>query len=465
MYSSLKKEVLPQLIPPNSGILAAISGGPDSVALAHILWRYLKDFPEQNLSLVLTHVNHKVRKEADDEAELVRTLADQWEVPLILHEFNAIENAARCRKSFQEASREWRYARWREDMEKWGSNLLATAHHLGDQAETVLYRLIRGSGTSGLAGIYPYRDKVIRPLLSVTKKDILAYCQTEKLAYYIDASNLEPHYVRNKIRIELLPELEKEYNQKIIEALGRTAEILRWDEEFISSHVEKLWTRFSRVDTDGYLVLNNEAWEQPEAVLSRLLRRAAAEITGKHRGLEYKYIKILMKEGRKTGWRQDLPGIKVESTKEGCLFLQGEAEQIIPQDLDIPLRVQEWCDLPGTEFKAGIFNKMISEKDILWWTEFDCEILEKEYSLVFRRRRPGDRMYFEKLGHKSIKKILQENNISSKKRGLIPLLAYGSKVVWIPGVCRSDSFLPVNRFSQKCYVFVSKTGRDVPILD
>ncbi len=468
MYSFLNAEVLPQLIPPNSRILTAVSGGPDSVALTHILGCYRRDNPDQNLFIIVSHVNHKVRKEAEDEAELVRKLAGQWGFPFILHEFDSKDNAYKCRKSFQEASREWRYARWQEDMEKWGCNLLATAHHLGDQAETVLFRLIRGSGTAGLAGIYPSKDGIIRPLLSVTKKAIIDYCHAQGLVYAIDKSNFEPLYDRNKIRLTLLPQLEKEYNYKIQEALGRTAELLRWDEEYISSQVEKVWNQFSRVTEQGYVVLAHDVWDQPEAVLSRLLRKAAAEISGEPRGLEYKYVKMIMKEGKKTNWRQDLPGIKVESQRNGFFFFRGELvlkdKQInyclldgVPQNLEIPLLPRKWYSLPGIDIQVGIFDQILSEQEILYSTEFDMKkILALDSPLVCRMRRSGDRMYFEKFGHKNIKKVFQEKKISVKERGLIPLFAHEHNIVWIPGVCRSDSFIPDRGHLSKFYGLVSK---------
>lgn len=465
MYAVLSTEVLPQLIPPNSKILAAVSGGPDSVALGHILWRYVRENPDQDLSLVVSHVNHRARKEAGQEAELVKMLALQWQAPFILHEFDSKEYASKCQKSFQEAAREWRYARWQGDMEKYGCNLLATAHHLGDQAETVLYRLIRGSGTAGLAGIYPAKDKIIRPLLAVSKKEILQYCLRQGLPYALDKSNFEPLYDRNRIRLELLPEIQRKYNERIQEALGRTAELLRWDEEYLSSQVERVWPEYCRYTDQGHLIMAYQAWEQPEAVLSRLLRRAAALVSGEPRGIEYKFIKLLMKEGRKIGWRQDLPDMQVEAARNGFVFLRKELDQEgrswqreePPLDWEIPLTLGKWHPLPALGLQVGIFNRLADGPDILWWTELDQKkVLESKKLLICRLRRPGDRMYFTKIGHKSIKKVFQENHIQGSQRERLPFFVQDQLVIWIPGICRSDSFLPANEHSSKLYGIVSK---------
>lgn len=460
MYTSLSSEILPKLIQPHSRILAAVSGGPDSIAMSHILWRYINDNKELNISLIICHVNHKARPEADQEAELVGRLAVKWGIPFILHEFDSNKNALLFRQNFQEASRDWRYQRWLEDMREHGCDLLATAHHLGDQAETVLYRLMRGSGTAGLAGIYPSKENIIRPLLSVTKEDILKYCLEENLPYAVDSSNMKMLYDRNRIRLELLPYLERKYNHRIQEALGRTAEVLRWDEEYINSQVDRLWSKYCLVESEKQTGLSFEAWEQPEAILSRLLRRGASRVLGDPRGLEYKYIKLLIQEGNKAGWRQDLPGLRVETGKNGFFFFRRELrqEQNLPGILldQKGLFLGKWSDFPEIGVKVGIWIVPPPNQKIIWMAELD----EREYSslqepLVCRTRAAGDRMYFQGLGHKTIKKVFQENGVPAKARDTILLIAQGNLVIWIPGVCRSNSMLPADTSSSRVYCIVS----------
>ncbi len=462
MYARLSSEVLPQLVLPHSRILVAISGGPDSIAMGHILWRYMNDNENQDISLIISHINHKAREEAEEEVELVRNIAHQWDVKFVLHEFNAKENAELVKKGFQEASRDWRYKCWQEDMKRHGYDLLATAHHLGDQAETVLYRLIRGSGTTGLAGIYPHKGNIIRPLLSVTKAEILEYCQEQNLVYAIDKSNLNPIYDRNRIRIELLPELEKKYNDKIQLALGRTAEILRWDEEYINNQVNKIWTKYCTYESDAEVVISLEAWEQPEAILSRLLRRAVSRITEETRGLDYKFIILILNHGKQTGWSQDLPGIRVEATKNGFFFFRRELEQgdsnlTNYQIAEQHLTLGKWIELPESGLKIGIQRSCETEKKILWSAEIDeAEFSKLKQPLVYRKRRPGDRMYFEKIGHKAIKKVFQDEKISIKQRETIPVIATDELVIWIPGVRRSDSMIPTGSSSSIVYCLITE---------
>jgi len=472
MYGKLRTHVLPQLIPPNAKVMVAVSGGPDSMALSHILWRYVQEEPSRGISLILAHVHHGVRKESDDEVRLVQTMAEKWETPCIVHRFDGKGYAKSMGQSFEEAAREWRYARWKEDMRKEGCTLLATGHHLGDQAETILYRLFRGSGTAGLAGIYPTRDSIIRPLLMFRKTDILNYCAREALPYALDRSNEEPVYVRNRIRLELLPQLEKDYNPRIQEALGRTGELLRWDEEYLTQQVEVAWKHYRIKDSVGTIGLSREVFNEPAAILSRLLRRASMQVTGEPRGLGFTYVTKIMGSEGKTGWRQDLPGLMVEISDVGIWFKGYEAtaqeygdviaihnQQILNQGFpEITLDMGRWCKIPSLKLDIGLLEEWnrSSEDGTLDGPDDKVAVFSRELlgqfsdPLVCRTRRQGDRMWFQGVGHKSLKKVFQENNISVKLRNELPLIASGTEVIWIPGIHQSGLCQP-NHSTQRVY--------------
>ncbi|MDR3543189.1 MAG: tRNA lysidine(34) synthetase TilS [Desulfosporosinus sp.] len=464
MYEKLRTHVLPQLIPPNAKVMVAVSGGPDSMALSHILWRYIREEQLSGISLVLTHVHHGVRKESDNEVQLVQNMAAKWEIPCIVHRFDAKGYAKTMGQSFQEAAREWRYARWKEDMRQEGCTLLATAHHLGDQAETILYRLLRGSGTAGLAGIYPAKDSIIRPLLTLGKADILNYCAREALPYALDRSNEERLYTRNRIRLELLPELEKDYNPRIQEALGRTGELLRWDEEYLALQVEAAWIHYHISDSNGTIGLSRDVFTEPAAILSRLLRRAAMLVTQEPRGLGFIYvIKIIDSEGR-PGWTQDLPGMTVEISDEGIWFkcsavhkekfddienspVQEMSNLILPE---IALELGRWSEIPSLKVDIGLLEEgnfspaeVDPDRHESKVAVFSRDLLDEfPDKVVCRTRRQGDRMWFQGVGHKSLKKVFQEENISVKVRNELPLIAVGVEVFWIPGVRQSGLYRP-----------------------
>ncbi len=443
--------------------MVAISGGPDSIALSHILWRYVQEERIRGISLLLTHVHHGVRKESDSEVLLVQDMAARWEIPCIIHRFDAKEYAKTMGRSFQEAAREWRYARWKEDMIKEGCTLLATAHHLGDQAETILYRLLRGSGSAGLAGIYPSKDSIIRPLLMFGKTDILNYCAREGLPYALDRSNDEPVYIRNRIRLELLPELERSYNPRIQEALGRTGELLRWDEEYLAQQVEAAWKLHHIRDPAGTIGLSQDVFTEPAAILSRLLRRAATLVTGERRGLGFSYVAKIMGAKGKSGWMQDLPGMTVKIADDGIWFHchatpTGEFGDLVKiHDLQtVNLAFPEielnmgWSNIPSLKLEIGLLEEWdfapVNENFSSFKNQvavFSRDLIGRIAGpLVCRTRRQGDKMWFQGVGHKSLKKVFQEEKVSNKVRDGLPLIAFGGEVLWIPGVRQSDLCRP-----------------------
>ena len=458
MYERLHTHILPHLIPQNAKVLVAVSGGPDSMALSHILWRYVREEQIKGISLVLSHVHHGVRKESDDEERMVQKMAEEWETPCIIHRFDSKAYAKARGQSFQTAAREWRYARWKEDMLKEGCTLLATAHHLGDQAETILYRLLRGSGTAGLAGIYPTKDSTIRPLLTFSKADILNYCKREALPYALDRSNEEPVYVRNRIRLELIPELERDYNPRIQEALGRTGELLRWDEDYITQQVEVAWKNYHLEALVDGIGLKRDVFTEASAILSRLLRRAAMLVTHEPRGLGFDYVVKIMDSQGKVGWVQDLPGMRVKITEEGVWFkantesvksnvisTSGKETPNLPFT-EISMDIGVWYELPSLnmEIKLQEEAEYYSANGSFDGQEntvavFSKDLLEKfSERIVCRTRRQGDRMWFRGVGHKSIKKVFQEENIPVMQRNCLPLIACENEVLWIPGVRQSD---------------------------
>jgi tRNA(Ile)-lysidine synthase len=453
LYQRLCSQIFPELIRDKDRILVAVSGGPDSVALGHILWRYVREESSRELAIAFSHVHHGMRRESDAEALLVQKMAAGLGVPCFVHRFDAKEYAALSGQSFQAAAREWRYARWQEDCRREGYTLLATAHHLGDQAETLLYRLLRGSGTAGLSGIYPRKGILIRPLLDFSKEELLAYCAQEGLAYALDSSNLEPLYDRNRIRLELLPELARNYNPQILAVLGRTAKILRWDEEFLEIKTEEAWQKYYRSRGKEELCLDRTVFQEPAALLSRLLRRAAAKVSGEPRGIAFSYVEKIIACKNQTGWSQDLPGLRVEILSGEIRFSKKkktEAGLSEAPTLNVPLPVGEWVGLAAIGVTIGLFpagcgerqpgEDLLREKEGLWTVFNARELAAAGQPLVCRFRAPGDKMWFKAVGHKELKKIFQEAGVPAAAREKLPLIAVAEEVLWIPGVRRGDRY-------------------------
>ncbi|MBW2170623.1 MAG: tRNA lysidine(34) synthetase TilS, partial [Deltaproteobacteria bacterium] len=211
-------------------VLVGVSGGPDSVALLHSL---VAIAPKWSLRLVVAHLNHQLRgPTADEEAAFVSKIAAGLGIPCKIASRNVAEYGIRYRLSVQEAARAVRYAFYDEVAAEYSADKIALGHHADDSAESILIHLLRGTGPLGLVGIPPVRDgRIIRPLIDLTRKEILAYLERHGLEYVLDRSNLDTDYLRNRIRHQLLPLLREEYNPNMVDALNRLGSILGDEED------------------------------------------------------------------------------------------------------------------------------------------------------------------------------------------------------------------------------------------
>ncbi|MEW8956858.1 tRNA lysidine(34) synthetase TilS, partial [Clostridium sp.] len=208
------------MISKNDKVLVALSGGPDSICLIHIL-NELKD--ELGIEILAAHLNHCLRGEdANKDEEYVREFCKSLNIQCYVKRVDINRYAKERALSSEMAGREARYEFFNDLKEEFNINKIAVAHNLNDQAETVLMRLMRGTGIEGLIGIRPVRDNIyIRPILSLNRHEIEAYCEDNKLLPRIDKTNLETIYSRNKVRLELIPYIEKNFNEDIINTLNR----------------------------------------------------------------------------------------------------------------------------------------------------------------------------------------------------------------------------------------------------
>jgi len=232
-----------RLLVPRETVLVAVSGGPDSLALLHLLTRLRTPW---QLTLHVAHVDHGLRPEAVEDAAFVESIGRAWDVPVTVKTVD-VRGERQPGESVQQAARRLRYRALAEVARTVDARRIALGHHADDQAETVLMRLLRGAGPTGLAGMRPRRGPYIRPLLGVTRADVEAYCRRFGLEPRRDPSNLSPQYLRSRIRHHLLPILEQEYNPNIRTVLSRTAALLREEDDL----VEALARRAHRRLQDG----------------------------------------------------------------------------------------------------------------------------------------------------------------------------------------------------------------------
>ena len=236
-----------EMFQPGDLVVVAVSGGPDSVCLLHILHTLRK---ELGINLLVAHYDHGLRPGEDaSETRFVTSLAESMAVPFETERAKSLLH--RRTPSLEEAARNARYRFLEKVRREHDAQKIALAHQLNDQAETVLMRMLRGSGPSGLGGIPPCRDQVIvRPLIEVSRKEVEAYIKARKVSYVVDSSNLQASFLRNRIRLELVPLLEQ-YQPRLAERLAETAEILRMEDEYLEQIVTAWVDGESDTSPDG----------------------------------------------------------------------------------------------------------------------------------------------------------------------------------------------------------------------
>jgi tRNA(Ile)-lysidine synthase len=229
-------------------VVVAVSGGPDSVALAHAL----RDLQEElGLSLHIAHLNHGIRgTEADEDADFVRRLADELDLPVTIEKADVPAVRKLLKLSVEEAARKVRYEFLDSVADDLGAARIVTAHTADDQAETVLMNLIRGAGPDGLAGIPFVRGRYVRPLLSVTRDEVMLYSEENHLQSRTDSTNLSDEYRRNRVRLELIPLLEVGYNPGVKDTLAATAEIMRAESEYMAERAAEAFAAVAEQSTD-----------------------------------------------------------------------------------------------------------------------------------------------------------------------------------------------------------------------
>jgi len=388
------------------GLILAVSGGSDSMAM--LRWYAERSLP---FSVTVAHVHHGLRKDSDEEAEMVKDFCAQKGIPLRICHLQ-VRDARRKGETTESAARRLRYEFFRAVAKEREATHIATGHTENDQAETVLLHLIHGAGPRGLCGIRPLRKEgeltLIRPLLAVKKEETEAYCRENGVPYAEDPSNRDPIYTRNRIRHEILPALEK-INPRITEALARTAEALRKQQDAAEERADRFLAK------EGTSLSKTSLTKLPEGDRAEVFRRLFF-----HRG------KILSAE--QTG--QALALLKKEEGSvefdrrwilhlgQGLLTLQDKRE--LPQDEPIPVAEEE------TVLPDGRCLRLIP---VTVTEENRRHTVERKLPLVLRHRKNGDKITTA-AGTRPLAKILAEKKIPSPERDRLWVLTDGETLLW-----------------------------------
>lgn len=389
------------LLSPGQTIVCAVSGGADSMALLWALWSLRN---ELSLTVIAAHFNHRLRGEASDADEaLVKQFCMAHKIPLRISSGDVAIEAERTGESLELTARRLRYA----FLESLDCDKIATAHHADDNLETVLLNLVRGTGLRGLCGIPPVRGRIIRPLLSCTKEDLAAYCESNKLPTAIDATNEEDDARRNRLRHQVIPALKKENPRLAETALTMTA-LLRQDEEDLRVQAEAALEACH--SKDGYSVPMLRGYS--ESVLSRAMRLILKQYGVKNATSAHVEALVGLIFSNDPSAKVDLPEDLIAFREyDSLLFHQrGELRSLLPREL-----APGMLDLPEAHLRV-----FVSPAEAQVHTP-EVFTVSPKGKLYVRSREVGDKLTLSG-GTKSLKKRMIDRKIPKLSRDLIPVL-------------------------------------------
>lgn len=430
------------LIKKGDNVIVALSGGADSMALFHFLHKQASSL---QITLQAAHFDHGLRgEESARDAEFVKKVCRQYKVQLYMQQGFMKERTRPVGMGEEEWARHLRLG-YLENLAKQQQAIIATAHTLSDNAETVLFRAVRGSGPRGIAGIPPKRGVFIRPLLHVSRAEVEAYCTGNGLEYVTDSTNASVCYARNRIRLSVLPELER-VHPGAEQALARLGETMRGVEEYIAQEADVLLHKSKR--KQGYDVGMLLAAPEP-------VRMAAfSQLSGKNAD------SLTLNNMQRVASGQ-LGALQLSENHRVRLVQKKLIIERLPKDneenYNVPLREGE-IELPdGTRLLVRVekANKKldVEEKNVQRGLTFEADYDKIKRTCVFRGRLPGD--VYRPAGRgvaKTLKKWMNEEEIPLVQRKTLPLLAQGSEVLWIAGYGFCDGLAITESTVKRLYI-------------
>lgn len=413
------------LCAPGRAVVAALSGGPDSVALLDALATLAR---RHGFAVVAAHLDHGLRPDSAADAAFCARLCRSLGVALHLGRADVAARARREGGGIEQAARRARYAFLRAVKAEVGADAIAVAHTRDDQAETVLLRLLRGAGRTGLSAMRARARGLLRPLLGVSRRQVLAHLERRGLPWRQDPTNADTRLLRNRVRHELIPYLEARFNPALRSTLARTAAVISAEAELLAKLADEVYARVARRE-DGHVVVARPGLTAAPEALARLVLRKCIASAGGLRGVGRVHVERLLalaRAERASGRRLALPGRREALVRFDELWI-GPAR---PQwgAFEAPLGVPGRVELPdGRWLTARESAGPEAEGSVAAVVPLPAE------PLVVRTRRPGDRV---RSGgrERSLKRVFLERRVPADLRARLPLVTAGGHVLWFPGL-------------------------------
>ncbi len=417
------------MLEPGQRVGIAVSGGADSVCLLHLL---LEMAPRMEWRLTVLHLDHGLRgKESRADAEFVGALAGSRGLPFLLREADLTAAGG----NLEQAGRRARMAFFREAIGTGALDRVAVGHTRSDQAETVLYRFLRGSGTAGLAGIRPViAPGIVRPLLAIDRPEVEEWLRARGISWRDDSTNASACFARNRIRHELLPELRRDWNPSLPEVLAHTAEWARSEEDYWTGEIASLASRLFEERKGAILVRAVALAELPPAVARRLVRHAIGRARGGLRSIDFRHIEAALAvvgKGRGEGCCS-LPGLEVRRSLDWVRFARPGKPDAYRFQVTAPASIT----IPGTgsEVSLELVEKAETSamSDNVYNDGMGCLDWDRlSGALELRNWQPGDQYQpVGSTGRKKMKTLFQQGRVPVWERSRWPVLLDRSGLVW-----------------------------------
>jgi|GEM_PF-335842 tRNA(Ile)-lysidine synthase len=444
------------LIQTGDRIVLGFSGGADSVALLYLLNELSK---KQMIFFEVfpIYIHHGLRKNADEDIRICKHHCNVLGLPLMVQYVDVLEYCKTQRVSEEDGARTLRYMALHRYLLEKNGNKIAVAHHKDDQAETLLYRFMRGTGLLGLKGMEvfsenQYQDLLIRPLLSTSKQEIMEYIGRKGLLYVNDETNQLMTYQRNKIRHQLLTHIKNDFNPNIIDTLYRAGMVFGDENDYMELEADKIYKRvscskeltdrdYAVTESDHVNIIDGDMlMREHPAIIRRVLRKVIEELVGTTKNLEYIHVeRILNLISHQSGKKIEVyKGLMVIKEYQRLVFLYKKS-----LNTEEFIHVLDRIPDKGYIQKADLWYTVVNEQPTKYkdsfkntknlytkWFDYD----KIKANLVLRTRKPGDIIHIDSEGHsKKIKKFFIDEKIPLSLRNQLPLLALGNHILWVPG--------------------------------
>jgi len=437
-----------RMVSPGEKVLVSVSGGADSVALLHLFYDLRNDL---KLRLAVAHLNHLARgKASDEDALFVSRLGEKLGLETHIETIDVKKEQAAYKTSFQETARLLRYRFLEQVRQKTAADKIALGHTAGDQAETVLINFLRGSGMKGLTGIPPVRNCVIRPLIESFHQDAETFLKSRGLPFRTDLSNSDPRYLRNRIRADLIPKLQTEYNKNILTHIVQTAEILRDEEAFLDACLQKSFAACftsGQKGSDVALSLEKIKAESP-ALQKRLVRKAFFFVNNHLRRLTARHVQQVLESVARPrrGRELHLPGrLRVTCAGDDLVFSKTPGHRPGPSTggrPPTPLKIFGTTEAERFRFvtrlsdpkSGGGYSGSLNRAFLDFDKTGDC--------IYLRFFLPGDRFVpLGMSGTKKLKSFFIDEKIPREQRNRTPILTTRENdIIWVFGKRISNTY-------------------------